>query len=435
MNLSNAKKQTLQLTCVNGFVRALGLVMRIFLSRLLGAEIMGIMELAQSVHMAAISPVTSGLPAAISRMTAKADCTNRLNPLAAGLFLVRLASWILIPALWFLSPVLARMMGDVRVLPSLWFTAPCILVLGYSGAINGYCYGMGKSLIPAKSELIEQVARFALTLSLLWLLHGLTSAWIAAVPVFATLLAELFGMIYAYRALKVDELSLAESASYRMPVFRLAYPVTLSRILQTILRSLTAILIPLRLQASGLSAAESTAQLGMLNGMIMPFLLLPCIFTNALSMVALPRFAKAEEQPSELRRLMLVCLGSCIPFSILCAIVLWLGAPFLANRIYRLAELTVLFRLCVPMTLLNSLVHLTGTVLSALGQQRRALQASCITSAVSALLTWLLAANPALRMTGVIYAQFISQALSIISGGLILWLQYRHSHRHGGKSS
>lgn len=159
------EKQTVFLTGVNAVVRALGLLMRVMLSRLLGAEIMGIAELAQGVHMLAITPLTSGLPLAISRMTARAPKDEKQKPLLAGVFLVRVASAALIPALLLFSPLLARWMGDVRVLPSLWFSAPCILILGYSAAFNGYCYGMERSLEPAMSELIEQAARLILSFS------------------------------------------------------------------------------------------------------------------------------------------------------------------------------------------------------------------------------------------------------------------------------
>ena len=38
----SAAKQTLKITAINGVVRALGMLLRILLSRLLGAEIMGI---------------------------------------------------------------------------------------------------------------------------------------------------------------------------------------------------------------------------------------------------------------------------------------------------------------------------------------------------------------------------------------------------------
>jgi len=124
MTIKGAKQQTLFLTGINGVVRALGLMMRVLLSRFLGAEIMGIMELAQSVHMVVITPLTSGLPSAISRLTAKSLPQNRLSPLHSGLWIARVSSAVLIPLMWIGALPISRLMGDVRVLPSLWFSAP-----------------------------------------------------------------------------------------------------------------------------------------------------------------------------------------------------------------------------------------------------------------------------------------------------------------------
>ena len=198
--------------------------MRVMLSRLLGAEIMGIAELAQGVHMLAITPLTSGIPMAISRMTARAPKDEKQKPLLAGIFLVRVASAALIPALLLFSPLLARWMGDVRVLPSLWFSAPCILILGYSAAFNGYCYGMEHSLEPAMSELIEQAARLILSFFLLTWLSRLTAAWLAAVPVVATMLAEIIGLIFVIWRLRIPLHGAAQAAAWREPVLRLAAP-------------------------------------------------------------------------------------------------------------------------------------------------------------------------------------------------------------------
>jgi len=69
-------------------------------------------------------------------------------------------------------------MGDVRVLPSLWFTAPCTLVLGYSAAYNGYCYGMEWSVHPAISELLEQASRIVIVLGLIHALFQISVSFI-----------------------------------------------------------------------------------------------------------------------------------------------------------------------------------------------------------------------------------------------------------------
>ncbi len=427
MKAAGAKRQTIFLTAINAVVRALGLVLRVLLSRFLGAEIMGIAELAQSVHMLAITPLTSGLPMAISRMTARAKPADKQKPLLAGISLVRIASVALIPALLLLSPLIARLMGDARVLPSLWFSAPCILILGYSAAFNGYCYGMEWSRVPALSELIEQVARLIFSLAMLMMLSKLTAPWMAAVPVAATMVAEVVGLGFVLAALRLPSLRTDGARAWRGPVLRLAAPTTFSRLIQTLLRSLTAMMIPLRLQQTGLSAAESTARLGMLNGMVMPILMLPCIFTSALSMVALPKLAKAEDSLSELKRLLLQCFGACVPIAAACAAAVYLAAPLLANSVYRMAELGDLFRFCAPLTALFAVSHLSGGVIAGLGQQKRSMFGALAISALTLVMTYVLTGDPALRLQGVVLAQATGQILTILwnLGTLALWRRER----------
>lgn len=422
---SSAKQQTIFITAVNALVRALGLFLRVILSRMLGAEIMGVAELAQSVHMIAIAPLTSGLPVAVSRVTAKAAGAEKQRPLEAGISLVRRASLVLIPILLILSPFLARWMGDPRVLPSIWFSAPCILILGYSAVYNGYCYGVGKSHIPALSELIEQVSRLLICLMLLYALPRLTAPWAAAVPVFSTMAAELLGLGFALCVLRLPLTDAKASRAWRAPVFRLAAPTTLARLLNTVFRSLSAILIPLRLQASGLSVGESTARLGMLNGMVTPILMLPCIFTAALSMVMLPKIALAEENPRALKRILLQCLYASLPVAALSWALIYLSAPLLANRVYRLAELAELFRLAAPLAFLHALAHISSGMIVGLGLQKRSLYGALPVSAATLLLTWRLAANPSMRLNGVVLAQEIGQIANILWSAVVLvWWRY-----------
>ncbi|MDD3336541.1 MAG: oligosaccharide flippase family protein [Eubacteriales bacterium] len=417
-----AKRQTLFLTAINGVVRALGLFLRVLLSRSLGAEIMGIAELAQSVHMLAITPLTSGLPMAISRMTAKAKEQNRFRPMLAGIWLVRAASVVMIPALLLLSPLLAKLMGDVRVLPSLWCSAPCILILGYSAVYNGYCYGMEQSRVPALSELVEQISRFGLTIALLTLLPKLTAPWLAAIPVFSTMIAEVVGLAFVLIVLRLPENEISWGKSWRKPVFRLAAPTTLTRVINTLLRSMAAMLIPLRLQASGLSVPEATARLGMFNGMVMPIVMLPCIFTSALTMVMLPKLAQAEEEPTELKRILLRCLYACAPVALASWLLIYSAAPLLANQVYRMAELGDLFRRSAFLAFLFAFSHVSGGVVTALGQQKRTLYGAIPISALTLGLTWILTVRPEMRLHGAILAQEIGQIASIVwNFFIVIW--------------
>ena len=87
-------RQTAVLTCANAITRGAGFVLRVVLSRMLGAQAMGVMTLSHSAHMLFITPVTAGLPLAVSRITARhADA----RALRAGRSLALRASAVLIP--------------------------------------------------------------------------------------------------------------------------------------------------------------------------------------------------------------------------------------------------------------------------------------------------------------------------------------------------
>ena len=146
MKKQSVRRQAAILTCCNAFTRALGFVLRIVLSRLLGAEAVGVMELSHSAHMLSITPVTAGVPLAVSRMTAR-DQNDRA--LRAGFQLILRLSLCIMPIWLLLSPVIAHLLNEMRVLPSLLFFTPCILILGLSAICNGYSYGCGNAWPPA----------------------------------------------------------------------------------------------------------------------------------------------------------------------------------------------------------------------------------------------------------------------------------------------
>lgn len=418
---ANVKKQTLLVTALNGMIRAMGFLLRILMSRMLGAEMMGIAELASGVHMLAITPLTSGLPMAISRLTAKANEKERTGPVTAGLLLVRQVAVFLIPAFLLFSPLIAGWTGDKRVLPSLWFTTPCILILGYSGVYNGFCYGIKRSYLPAVSELTEQTLRVLFTLCLLPVLHHLTPPWLAAVPVASTMVAEIAGLVLVMVILRIPLEGSKDSSKWKSEILHLAVPSTVTRFIHTLLRSVTSIIIPLRLMASGLPSSEATARLGMLNGMVLPVMMTSCIFTGALGMVMAPRLAESDENARSCKQMLFVLFAAGLIVSVLCTVALALLAPLFAIFIYRLPELTALFRAATPLCFLCAFENLTGGAVTALGLQKRSMYGALPSSLAALMLTWLLTAQPVIRLHGVIIGLAAGHICCILWNGWILF--------------
>ncbi len=433
MKKRSMKQQAAVLTGTNVVVRALGFGMRLVISRVLGSEALGVMELASSAHMLAIAPVTAGLPSAVSRLTATGKGDAPALVLRAGKRLALRLALIIAMLFLVLSPLIARLLGDVRALPALLFSVPCVVILGLSAVYNGYCYGMGNPWPPALSELVEQILRFGITVGIVLMLPGLTTAYRAGAPAFATMIAEGAGLLLVVlllRGIASPPRDTVREKILQKRLFRLSLPLTGMRLVSTGLRSVNGVLIPQRLIASGLNQAEAISRLGMLNGMVMPLMVLPAMLTSALSMVGTPAIAKREGSPKQARALALQLLAPAALAGALCAVALYLGAPLIAGKLYRLPELMPLVRTLCPMAFLFSLQHVMGGLLTGLGLQRKALKATVIGAVVSLACTFWWTALPGMRLYGAGYASMLGN-LVVLLEDVALFIR----HTSGRKSA
>ena len=413
MKKQSLKRQALITGASTALVRAMGFVLRLWISRLLGAEALGVMELASGVHMLALTPAAAGLPQAVSRLTAKArDQRGREAVLYAGRRLALTLGFVLTPIYLILSPFLAQWMGDERALPALLLFAPCMLTVGLSSVYDGSFFGQGRALPPAISEGVEQAVRLMAVAALAGMIPRVTPAYRAALPAFASSLGEAAGLLVILplagrvASFRRDP---AEKET-RKALLRLTLPLLLNRLVHTGLRSVCNAVIPLRLMAGGLDKAEAMSRLGMLGGMVMPLMFLPCMASGALSAVGGPAVARCGGKKAEsrlIRRLLL----SAAAVGMACAGGLCLLAPYIARWVYRLPELTPLLQRACPLAVILPAQQMAGGLMTGLGQQKRSLRSSLLGSAVLLLCAWQW--TPRLGILGTVWAYIAGHGLTL----------------------
>lgn len=412
-------KQALILTLGNGLTRGLGFFLRLLLARWMGAEALGLMEMANSVGMLALTPVTAGIPSAVSRLTAKRPVQEQPIVLQAGLRLVTRLALCLTPALLLLSPALAWLLGDMHTLPAVILTAPDILLLGLCSVYCGYCYGRENTLLPAAAECAEQGVRFVLSVVLVLSLRHAGIGITAALPGAAEAIAALVVVLIFRHALPL-EVHTAPEPALQQHIFRLAVPTTLSRLCLTASRALEAVLLPVCLRRSGLSAAAATSQFGMLTGMALPMMMLPGIVTSALCMITTPAVSRCENDPHALRCTMrrLLLPAACI--GLISAAGLFLGADFISIYLYKTPALAPLLRFMCPLALLFALHQVQMGVITGLGLQRRSLTGTLLSNLLSLLLMAWLCCIPHLRLFGAALSAMAGQLLGVLWDATIL---------------
>lgn len=416
--MSSLKKQALVLTLANAYTRALGFVLRLVTARLMGAQALGVMELSSSAVMLAITPVTAGIPTAMSRLTAQKDA-DASEVLRAGLALIRRIALWLTPAMLLLSVPIAWVLGDMRTLPSILVSLPCIALLGLCAVYSGWFYGLDDAQTPAINECVEQTVRCVLAVTLLACLAGQSVALTAALPGLAEVIAGVTVWMLFRRKTPRPSLQRTNTA-IQQEIVRLTAPTTAARLCQTALRALNAVLLPVCLRRSGLTQAAATAQFGLLNGMAMPLLMLPGIVTGSICMVATPAVSRQEGQQTRLRRTMRQLLLSAGGVGLAAAVGLFLGADFISTRLYHETALAPLLRLMCPAALLMAVQQVQFGLITGLGVQNKALTGTVIASFLTLGITALLCPLPQVRLYGAGLANLAGTALRLVWNHAVL---------------
>ena len=150
---------------VTGFVsRFIGFFYRIFLSRLFGAEGMGIYQLISPVLALSFSLTVAGMQTAISKYvaseTTSKDYRSSAMHLFTGFVLSMTVSFLCTLGIYsYADEIALHFLLEERTAPLLRIIAISIPMATVHSCINGYFYGIRKTTIPALCQLSEQIIR------------------------------------------------------------------------------------------------------------------------------------------------------------------------------------------------------------------------------------------------------------------------------------
>lgn len=315
---------TLLLTSTGFISRILGFFYRIFLSRTIGAEGLGIYQMIFPVYGICFSLCAGSIQTAISRFTA-ADRERAKRILGTGFLISFSMSLILAVLIWRQADFLAvHILLEPRcapLLPAMALAIPCTSI---HACISGYYYGKEKVQVPAVAQLVEQCIR----IFSVFLVADICREQGREVTVLAAVIglvageagSALFSLASYFLSsaapghdpkLPVPASSspagLSESIAARretflasaIPLMSLALPLMANRLVMNMMQSAEAILIPNRLTAYGLTTSQAISIYGVLTGMSMPFIMFPSAIVNSLAVILLPTVARHQSSGND----------------------------------------------------------------------------------------------------------------------------------------
>jgi stage V sporulation protein B len=437
-------KGTLILTLASVFCRFLGLGNRMLLSRLIGAEGLGLFQMILPFYTLAAVLVTLGLPGAVVKSVsdrfAREDLYGMEQVRSQALRCIRPAALLggLLLFLLTFSP-LAALAPDERIILPLRWLSPALLCVAAASIYKGFFQGQQNMAPTALSQALEQVFRvfFSLLGVLLLLPYGLEYAVLGIV--FGVTLGEAAGLallLFVYRRHRGGQgrLRPRQRPRFAWQVQRelaaLALPLLVIRLSASLTFTVESFLIPARLQIAGYSPVEATALLGELAGMALPLLFLPTVFIIPLSTAMVPSIAAAAAlgQKKRLRRLLLFALGSTALLGLSGSGLIHLFAGPLTSLLYGTAGAAPLLQQMAPAAPFAYLQFVTAAILHGLGRPGVALMNDLLGTATCLFLIYTLTAHPDLGIQGAVLAfnaGFLLSALAGLAGTFRLYRAFR----------
>lgn len=299
--MSSLLAGTVLLTVIGLFSQVVGFFYRIMLSRLIGAETMGLYQLVMPVYSMLMSLTASGLTVAVSTLSAKyyalddrGAVRDTLRQALKCFFIVAVPLGT--AAVLCSDPISVYLMGDARTRLGIVLLAPCVLLTGVENLHKHCFYGIGRVGPPAATETAEQLIRAGTVILLLLLLRPDTGEGKVGVIVTGMVLCEVFSAVTLTalfrRYWRRQPPAPARARVTGRQLVSIAVPVGATSLLGTLLGSANAVLIPARLVAGGMESGEAMASFGVLCGMTMPLLSMPTGFVGALCLTMVPDLAR-----------------------------------------------------------------------------------------------------------------------------------------------
>lgn len=292
---TNIYKSAAQVTVFSTVEKMLSFVYRIFLSRSIGAEGLGIYQICLSVFSVFLTAASSGIPVTVSRLIAKNTATGN----AKGKHAV-VSSGILLTLLFTVPAALVLFLGkslytflfpDADCVKIFLWLLPGLILTSVYAIMRGSFWGNKQFLPYSIIELAENAVMVACGCVLVGFAHTAKDG--ARFAIIAVLVSYIFSFIVSMSWYFFKGGKLVNPKTQFKPVLKASLPITAMRTSTSLLNSCVATFLPALLsRACGYTSSEALALYGTVVGMSVPMLFIPNSLIGSIAVVVAPEMSE-----------------------------------------------------------------------------------------------------------------------------------------------
>ncbi len=298
-------KNALILTLSSLILRFAGIIFKVYVTRIIGSEGVGLYQLVFSFYMLASTFATTGICTAVTRLVSEeigvGSKKGTLRIFRRSIEFTLILAAISVVLVFFGADFIAKsIIGDSRAAVSLKMLSISLPFMGISSCIRGYFIALRRATPGAVSQLFEQAIRILMVLLLVrkYIHKGLQftcGAIIAGDAIAEILSCGLLILIFYTSKKQLSQLNGRSNPTYGIfkKIIHISMPITGGRYLNTALRTGENVLVPKKLARFRASSSGALSMFGMIKGMALPILFFPSTLLNSVSTLLIPEMAEA----------------------------------------------------------------------------------------------------------------------------------------------
>jgi stage V sporulation protein B len=303
--------------------RGLGFLYRILLSRLIGAEGLGLYQVSLSLFSLFLTVGTGGIPITVSRMISKAkaegNALGERKAVGAGLTACLLLTLPVCLILGTFGGGMAFLFSDHSI-----FSVFRILLVGLCfssvyAVIRGSFWGNKEFLVPSIIEIAEETVMVIAGIAVLR--HVASPLDGAQKAAWAVVISYLFSFTLSSFWFLLRGGKITKPKKSLKPLFNASLPITSVRASGSLVTSAVAVLLPLMLVKAGMTKTEATSLFGIVSGMVLPVLFVPSTIIGSIALVLVPELSEDFYGKNHTRLYMNLRRGLKFSFLVACALI------------------------------------------------------------------------------------------------------------------
>ncbi len=273
----------------------LGFLYRIYLSRSIGTEGIGLYQVALSVFALLLNVTCSGTPVTVSRLMTKyrAEGNNEkvAKVITAALTFTLAVAIPLCLIFTLFNGALSFIFADERCMTIFLIVLPGLIFTSVYSILRGVFWGNKDFLPYSATELLEEICMIIVGVVLIGKTTDVYSGAVRAGV--AVLVSYIFSFSLGTAVFFLRKNKLKNPVSQFKPLLASALPITAMRTANSLAVSLVSIILPIRLVAAGYESANAMSMFGAAVGQAIPLLFIPTTLIGSFTLVLVPEISES----------------------------------------------------------------------------------------------------------------------------------------------